>query len=227
MTEPRQKQTRSEQTKLRILNAARRRFAEDGYERATIRTVAADAAIDPSMVMRYFGSKEGLFAAAASFELNLPDLAALPRRKRGERLAQHFLHLWERDEFGGDLAVLLRTAATNDRAAERVLQVFRQQVVPVVAAVSPDAASTRAALITSQFLGMAFCRYVVRMPELTKVDAHIILTSLGRTIQRYLDDPLGRAGVGPAGDVTPAAFPLAASGRRRSSRQRVPQSPRP
>ena len=128
---------------------------------------------------------------------------------------------------GGDLAVLLRTAATNDRAAERVLQVFRQQVVPVVAAVSPDAASTRAALITSQFLGMAFCRYVVRMPELTKVDAHIILTSLGRTIQRYLDDPLGRAGVGPAGDVTPAAFPLAASGRRRSSRQRVPQSPRP
>ena len=149
------------------------------------------------------------------------------RAEKGERLAQHFLHLWERDEFGGDLAVLLRTAATNDRAAERVLQVFRQQVVPVVAAVSPDAASTRAALITSQFLGMAFCRYVVRMPELTKVDAHIILTSLGRTIQRYLDDPLGRAGVGPAGDVTPAAFPLAASGRRRSSRQRVPQSPRP
>jgi AcrR family transcriptional regulator len=47
-----------------ILTAARRRFTEEGYERTTIRTVAADAGIDPSMVMRYYGSKDGLFSAA-------------------------------------------------------------------------------------------------------------------------------------------------------------------
>jgi AcrR family transcriptional regulator len=38
-----------------ILSAARARFTEQGYDRTTIRQVAADANIDPSMVMRYYG----------------------------------------------------------------------------------------------------------------------------------------------------------------------------
>ena len=47
----------------RILDAARQQFARDGYERTTIRSVATEAEIDPSMVMRYFGNKEGLYLA--------------------------------------------------------------------------------------------------------------------------------------------------------------------
>ncbi|MGA8077394.1 MAG: TetR family transcriptional regulator [Xanthobacteraceae bacterium] len=184
---------RSGRTKLRILSAARRRFAEDGYERTTIRVVAADAAIDPSMVMRYFGSKDGLFAVAASFDLNLPDLTSLPRGKRGERLAQHFVRLWGHDAAGGGLAILLRAAATNDSAAKRVLNVFRQQVLPTVAAVTVDAPSTRAALIASQFLGMAYCRYVARIPELTTLAESVIVSSLGQTLQRYLYGPIDDA----------------------------------
>ena len=173
-----------------ILAAAKQRFAESGFERATIRAIAADANIDPSMVMRYFGSKEGLFAAAASFELHLPDLAALPARQRGRALAQNFLQLWGHDPAGGGLATLLRTAATNDGAAERIRGIFRDQVVPAVAAVAPDAPAARAALISSQFLGVAYCRFVVGIPELVKLDEGFLLAALGRTIQRYLDGPL-------------------------------------
>ena len=46
---------RSQPTRDRILAAARLIFARDGYERTTIRAVAAEAAINPAMVMRYFG----------------------------------------------------------------------------------------------------------------------------------------------------------------------------
>ena len=73
----------AETTKAAILGAARERFAADGYERATIRAIAGDAEIDPALVIRYFGNKEKLFAAAANFDLGLPDLhrlAARPRR---------------------------------------------------------------------------------------------------------------------------------------------------
>src|SRR6266566_1168233 len=56
---------RSESTKARILAAARKHFAASGYERATIRAIARKAGIDPALVMRYFGTKEKLFAAAA------------------------------------------------------------------------------------------------------------------------------------------------------------------
>ena len=82
------------------------------YERATIRAIATDADIDPSMGMRYFGSKDGLFAAAASFDL------------------------------------------------------------------------------ASQLLGMAYCRYVVKMPALIALDERVIVSKLGETIQRYLDGPI-------------------------------------
>ena len=73
----------SEQTKAVILAAAREQFAKSGFERATIRAIAADANIDPSMVMRYFGSKDQLFAAAADFDLELPDLSDVDRDQLG------------------------------------------------------------------------------------------------------------------------------------------------
>jgi AcrR family transcriptional regulator len=169
---------------------ARRRFAEDGYERATVRAIATDAAIDPSMVMRYFGSKEALFAAAASFDLHLPDLTSVARAKRGDKLAQHYFGMWERDG-GGGLHILLRAAATNEGAAARVREVFHGQVLPMVAAVKPEAALTRAGLIASQLIGFAYCRYVLSMPALTTVSEDVAVANLGRTIQRYLHGPVG------------------------------------
>jgi AcrR family transcriptional regulator len=69
-----------------ILAAARERFAESGFERATIRAIAADANIDPSMVMRYFGNKDQLFAAAAEFDLQFPDLSGVDRSELGAAL---------------------------------------------------------------------------------------------------------------------------------------------
>ena len=46
-----------------VLDAARARFARDGYDATTIRGVAADAGVDPSLVMQFYGSKDGLLAA--------------------------------------------------------------------------------------------------------------------------------------------------------------------
>src|SRR2546430_17318911 len=101
-------------TKARILASARKHFAASGYERATIRAIAADAAIDPALVMRYYGNKEGLFAAAAEFDLRLPDLAGLPTARVGAAEVDHFLARWESDD---SLQALLRAAAPNPGAA--------------------------------------------------------------------------------------------------------------
>src|ERR1022692_4880782 len=82
---------RSAPARRAILAAARARFAAEGYESATVRAIAADAGIDASMVMRYFGSKEGLFAAAADIDLRLPSLKDVRRDRLGEVLARHFV----------------------------------------------------------------------------------------------------------------------------------------
>jgi AcrR family transcriptional regulator len=62
------------QTRADILSAARRRFAAEGYERTTLRAIAADVGVDAALVIRYFGSKQDLFAAAVDFSIELPDL---------------------------------------------------------------------------------------------------------------------------------------------------------
>ncbi|GGY66212.1 TetR/AcrR family transcriptional regulator [Streptomyces xanthochromogenes] len=175
-------------TKAAILDAARERFAADGYERATIRAIARDAGIDPSMVMRYYGNKEGLFAAATEIDLRLPRPDALPADGLGAALVAHFLDRWEDDDV---LTALLRVGVTNAAGAERVRAVFTGQMVPVVAGVCPDPddAPRRAALVSSQILGMAIARYVLRFQPAVAMSRDDVIAWLAPTVQRYLTAP--------------------------------------
>ncbi|UUN28480.1 TetR/AcrR family transcriptional regulator [Streptomyces sp. FIT100] len=176
---------RSDATRAAILDAARDRFAADGYERATIRAIARDAGIDPSMVMRYYGNKEGLFAAASEIDLRLPELGAMPGKHVGAVLVSHFLDRWEQDEV---LTAMLRVGVTNSAGAERMRKVFKGQLLPVAAGVCPDPAEAerRAALAASQILGMALARYVLRIPPAVDMARDEVIAWLAPTIQRYL-----------------------------------------
>lgn len=176
---------RSAATRAAILAAARDRFAADGYERATIRAIARDADIDPSMVMRYYGNKAGLFAAASEIEVHAPDLAHVPRDEAGARLVRHFLERWECDE---TLTGMMRVGVTNEAGAQRMRGVFAEQIKPVLAAVCPvpEEAPTRAALIASQILGMALCRYVLHIPPAVDLGHDEVVAWLAPTVQRYL-----------------------------------------
>ncbi|WP_204165893.1 TetR family transcriptional regulator [Streptomyces sp. NEAU-S7GS2] len=176
---------RSAATRAAILAAARDRFAADGYERATIRAIARDADIDPSMVMRYYGNKAGLFAAASEIEVHAPDLTHFPREEAGARLVRHFVERWECDE---TLTAMMRVGVTNEAGAERMRGVFAEQIKPVLAAVCPvpEEAPTRAALIASQILGMALCRYVLHLPPAVGLSHDEVIAWLAPTVQRYL-----------------------------------------
>ena len=188
MTENGTPPRRSDATRAAILAAAREQFAASGYQAATIRSIAAAAAIDPALVMRYYGNKEGLFAAAAEFDLKLPDLGAVPRSAVGEALVAHFLDRWEGDE---TLMALLRTAVTNEAAAARMQAIFATQLAPLIAKVCGQpraAAAARAGLIATQILGLALCRYVLRLPPVVGLKRAEIVRRIGATIQAYLFD---------------------------------------
>ncbi|MFC4337423.1 TetR/AcrR family transcriptional regulator [Salininema proteolyticum] len=178
---------RSEETRKRILEAASRQFEQRGYDRATIRSIASEAGIDPSMVMRYFGSKEKLFTLAAPISLQLPDLSEVPRDEMGERVVRHFLKRWDQDRA---LFAVLRSAATDPAAAEQARGIFARQLVPVVAAVvpDPDEALTRAALMASQVLGIALCRFILEIPPVVAMGVEEAVRWYGPTLQRYLTE---------------------------------------
>ncbi|SOJ57081.1 HTH-type transcriptional regulator BetI [Mycobacterium simulans] len=178
----------SEETKAVILAAARERFGTSGFQAATIRAIAADAGIDPAMVMRYYGNKDKLFAAAVEFDLRFPSLEGADRDELGGLLVRHFLERWEGDEA---LVILLRSSATNDEAAQRMREIFGTQLQPLVASLVPASeARVRAGLIATQILGMAVCRFVLRLQPVVEMTRDEVVEWLGPTIQRYL---------GPAG----------------------------
>ncbi|MFF4015103.1 TetR family transcriptional regulator [Streptomyces sp. NPDC001843] len=187
-TENQQAVRRSDATRAAILTAARQRFAADGYEKATIRAIARDAKIDPSMVMRYYDSKAGLFAAAVAIDPGLPDLPVEPREAIGRTLVSRFLTLWEEN---GELTALMRVGATDPAAADRMQSVLREQLIPLARQVGPDPeqAPTRAALCASTVLGLALTRYVLRFPASVALDRDEIVDWLGPTVQRYLTAP--------------------------------------
>jgi len=175
---------KAKRTQQALLDTARELFSTRGFDGTTIRAIAARAGVDPAMVIRYFGSKDSLFARAAVFTLGLPDISHVPRHLVGEMLLRHFLNVWE-DERAG-LAVLLRSAGTNAHAAGKVREIFSKQVQTVLATIGdPSDASRRAALVSSQLLGLALCRYVLKLPPVTQLSTEDLVAHVGPVLQKY------------------------------------------
>ena len=179
---------RSRSTREAILTAARAQFSARGFEATTIRSVAAEAGIHPSMVMRYYSSKDGLFDAAIEVDLALPDLERVPVRRRGEVLARHLVERWEGHLADEALMLLLRSLATNLAAAKRARSIFAGQVLRLVERVVADPAEAplRAAMVSSQVLGVAVCRYVVKIPPLAQLDPDALVATLAPVLQHHL-----------------------------------------
>ena len=69
-------------TREAILKVARREFATRGYDATSLRLIAAEAQVDPALVIHYFGTKDNLFIAATGLPASLPgaiaNLAGIP-----------------------------------------------------------------------------------------------------------------------------------------------------
>lgn len=177
-------------TRERLIMAARRAFSERGFERTTVREIAADAGVNPALINRYFGGKEQLFAEAVSIDLAFPDLSQVDRSQLGKTLVAHFFKRWEGRPGDDLLRVLIRTAATNPEAASRIRCIMADQVVAMVVRVAgPARARDRACLIATQILGLAYGRCVLGLSD-DDVPQATVLHMVGGTIQRYLTEEL-------------------------------------
>jgi AcrR family transcriptional regulator len=185
-------------TREAILDAARRAFAEQGYQRATIRGVAELAGVDPALVHHYFGTKQDLFVAAVQLPINpVPQLMAVlgedPDRT-GERIVEVFLSVWDHAADRSPLLALIRSAVGDERAAAMLREFITEEVLGQLAhrLGSPDA-RLRATLVASQLIGLAMARYIVRVEPLASAPAAELTAAVGPTLQRYLTGDVAAA----------------------------------
>lgn len=168
-------QRKGQRTRRRILDAARSVFAKVGYERATIRGIAAAAGVDKSSIMQYFGSKQDLFREAVHWTIPLAEAIGDDPGQTAENLARGMLAAWAADP-NSPMAVLLRASMTSEDAAEILRSHLSSHAITAVAETidAPDA-RLRAALAGAMLMGIASQRYLLRMPDLCEVDAEEIL----------------------------------------------------
>jgi len=163
-TAPLPRDERRRRTEAAILEAAKEAFAEAGFERATIRAVAARAGIDPALVMQYFGSKEALFAAATHWS---DDQETVLSASRPELPAAALADLFARFE-GADresTVALMRNCLTHPTAAAVMRdEVMCHRAAGVAQTLGGDDAELRAQLIAACLMGLGMSRYLIEMP---------------------------------------------------------------
>lgn len=181
-----------EVTKREILRAAREVFGETGFDRATMREIAARAQVDPALIHHHFGSKQDLFVAAHEFPFNpmqlIQGVMALPPEQRAEAIAR--LYLTVLGAPGSPILSLLRAAATNEAAAVMLREFLTSILLDNASQLIdfPDA-RLRLAMLGSHAIGLVLARSVLELPEVADADAEDLVSKLVPMIERYLYAP--------------------------------------
>lgn len=186
----------SPDTREAILAAARAAFAAHGFARTTIRAVARDAGVDPALVHHYFGSKDGLFAAAVELPVNpvevLAPVAAVPPGERGAAAVRALLGVWDSPGGAGALA-LFRSAVADPERMAMIREFVVGRALGVLTAglgLSPAERARRTALAGSQLAGLIVTRYVMRVEPIASAPAEELVAAVGAAVQRYLTGPV-------------------------------------
>jgi AcrR family transcriptional regulator len=180
-------------TRQTILDAARARFATDGFAATTIRRVAADAGVNPSLVMQFFTSKEELFAAVMSISpKSLSRFSTVfdgPDEHLGERVVRAYLEVWDGDpEDSEPLMAMLRGAIVNAQAGSQLREFIQARLLDAMGAEggnAPDAA-LRAGLASAMLVGLVVGRRLVGVPILAEADTETLVALVAPAIQRVL-----------------------------------------
>ncbi len=194
-----------------ILAAARPLFAERGLHRTSVRAIAAEAGVDPALVMYFFGTKRGLFLEAIDLPVDpavvLPAVLDGDRAEVGERLARFVVGALEDPGRRQRLAGLLQSASADPEIAEILrARLTRDILEPIAQGLGTDRPEFRAAMAMSQIAGLTVARHVVGLDALRGAGADELVAALAPALQLHL--------VGNAPPATPrrSVAPGAAAG---------------
>ncbi|WP_410660743.1 TetR family transcriptional regulator [Amycolatopsis sp. lyj-112] len=177
------------ETREKILDAARRRFAEQGYDGATVRGIAADAGVNAALLHHFFGTKQRLFAESMNLPVNpdelVPRILDGPDDEIGERLVRAFLGIWQVPEGRAPFLAMIRSATTNEQVATMMRQFLERAVLARVAE-ARGVPKVRVAGVAAQMIGFALLRYVIELPPLVRASEDELVAMLAPVAQYYL-----------------------------------------
>jgi AcrR family transcriptional regulator len=182
------REERRRRTQAAILDAARALFAEVGFERTTIRAVAGRAGVDPALVMQYYGSKDGLFAASAHWFAERKELASATLEELPAAALTDLLAGMEDPEARCAASAVLRSCLTNESARAVMRdQVMKDKHARIAAAIGGPDAELRAGLLGAVMIGTTIARYLLEIPAVAEASAEDIERVLEPVLKALVD----------------------------------------
>lgn len=175
-----------------VLAAAKQRFAQQGFEKTTLREIAADVHVDASMVLYLFGSKDDLFREAIRLIIDPQTLVSAitegDRADIGTRLVEAYFGIWEQPDTSASMAMMLSSATSNTAARDAFSDFMREYVLTAVSGALGGGPDTRlrAMLAATNLVGTSILRYVFRVAPLAEVSMEEAVTMIAPSVQRYL-----------------------------------------
>lgn len=182
------REERRRRTELAILHAAQEQFAEIGFERTTIRSVASQAGIDPALVMQYFKNKEGLFAASARWTVDRKKLSSASLEEIPATALDDLFNSFEDPEHREAALALIRNCLTHPGAAA----IMRDDVMCdsqglLAKTIGGEDADLRAGVLGACMLGLMVSRFLLEIPDITAASREDIERVLGPALKVIVD----------------------------------------
>lgn len=180
-----------------ILEAARKLFSNNGFDRTTLRAVADNAGVDPALISHYFGNKRGLFVAAVEFPSDpaavLEPVRTCPLDELAATTLRQILQVWA-SPAGPSVIARFRQALTSgedelvrDLLTSVILAPIRERLRG-----TGDDLDLRLTLFASQVAGLLVTREILALPPLRAADIDALVAAVAPNLQRYLTGAITR-----------------------------------
>lgn len=172
-------------TRLALLDAAGKLFAERGFDRTTVRDIAKEAGANQSLLFRYFGSKEALFEAVIARNTREQIATTAPERLFSTTLRSMLEPGGERNR---TLETYLRSPGSDSAAAAMRQELGREYASTLATLTDAPDAELRADLALAWLLGIGLVREVTAKEPLAGADpddiCRLVLTATRTLLER-------------------------------------------
>jgi AcrR family transcriptional regulator len=177
-------------TRETIVDAARAEFLERGYTATTIRSVARRAEVDPALVYHYFTDKATLYGSTVSLPADprqILDSVQSDETSIGVRLVEGFLAQWETGpgQPGQSFVNQVQAMSSSPEAARGLREFLVDRVWGQLADVDA-AARWRTVAVSSELVGLAWNRYIVRMEPIASASVREVAQQVGPALERLM-----------------------------------------
>lgn len=178
-------------TRGEIIDAAAEAFIAHGYDGASVRGVARAAGVDPALIHRWFGGKEGLLLAVVKIKFDIDGvIAAVVANGQGElahRALTMVVTIWE-SPMGRTVIDIMRRRPALLPVLASFLRA-RYSAAAIALGIPRREAELRSAIAVSQVMGLANARYLARIEPLASLPPDEVVRLYTPLLHHVLTSP--------------------------------------